>query len=398
MKNGWHRGLPARVWKATLADIVGNIHACQEAAKVKVVRAIFKRTESIKDKENRDAENYRLCYALKAHTWRNDKYLRRKMRQHYRRGHTDVDNQIVLDCQSYTWTLIKGQGWLAVQSREKGNRIMVPLNNNYPITGNIRLIIKDKVYVHYIAECKKAKPCGTKTMGVDKGYTEAFVDNEGQHHGEGLGKVLSKFSDKRKVVYQHRNKLLAVANKCKEHNPAKHDRIIKHNLGRQKLDKAKKKETAIVKDIVYKAAHSVFDKAGRLGAEDLTEPIKNTRPMTKDLTRQLSGWVKGILALALLMVSQRRGALLQLVNAAYSSQECSLCHGLGQRKGDTFKCMHCMVELDADQNAAGVMKHRLDCVEITRYMPYREVKKVLQEISQRLSLSRQGSSASESVG
>ena len=60
--------------------------------------------------------------------------------------------------------------------------------------------------------------------------------------------------------------------------------------------------------------------------------------------------------------------------------------------------MHCMVELDADQNAAGVMKHRLDCVEITRYMPYREVKKVLQEISQRLSLSRQGSSASESVG
>lgn len=53
IKNGWHRGLPARVWKATLADIVGNIHACQEAAKVKVVRSIFKRTESIKDKENR---------------------------------------------------------------------------------------------------------------------------------------------------------------------------------------------------------------------------------------------------------------------------------------------------------------------------------------------------------
>ncbi len=75
-------------------------------------------------------------------------------------------------------------------------------------------------------------PCGAATVGVDKGYTEAYTDNEGERHGEGLGNLLSAEGDHRKVKGQRRNQLRAVEQKHlaqgltrKAHN------IRKNNLG-----------------------------------------------------------------------------------------------------------------------------------------------------------------------
>jgi len=48
------------------------------------------------------------------------------------------------------------------------------------------------------------RPCGTRKIGVDKGYTEALTDSDGEHHGTGLGKLLTTESDHRKTKGRRR--------------------------------------------------------------------------------------------------------------------------------------------------------------------------------------------------
>lgn len=282
---GYDFNVIRRLWKATTLDVMGDIVAYREASKLSVKRAIF-------DRITDETERKRLFTLLKSGEWATDKYLSRKMRKTYRHGRTTVCNQIVLDANCYTWSLSNGRGWLSVMSLVKGKRIAIPLASNRPIRGNIRLIIdSDGVAVHHTCEADIGKPCGTQTIGIDKGYTEAFVDSDGDVHGNGLGKLLSAQSDRNKAVYQARNKLFQIAEKS---SPAKKARIVKNNLGRKKLERRKKRHDANVKKLIYTAVHRIVDKAKTVAVEDLTAVIKSTKRIGKDGKRRLSGWVKGL--------------------------------------------------------------------------------------------------------
>jgi len=381
--------IPARLWKATLADVWGDLTSHREASKVKVRKAIYKRTKN-------EQERKRLYTLLKTDAWNKDPYLCRLMRKYYKHGRTTVNNQIILDTDCYTTFSHNGKTWLKVMSLEKGKRIPIPLNTSIPPTKTLRLIFKNnKVEIHYSVDeeevCSK-KLCGSQTIGIDKGYTEAFTDSDGKHHGIGLGDLLSKKSDLLKVRYQRRNKLKALAEKY-TNNPKKRDNILKNNLGRKKLDSQKKRHTSNVRDLVFKAAHSIIDKAKVIAVEDLTSQIKSKRPRSRNQSRRLSAWVKGILAEAINQVSHRRGSTVVLVNAAYTSQVDSR-NGLllGFRSGDKFYCFDGAV-LDADQNGAQNTLARIDDPEIKLFTSYKEVKRILiRRTEQRLGLLNQDSS------
>lgn len=368
--------VPARLWKETLRDTFCDIVAYREASKVKVRKAIWKRTRDDED------ERKQLYTLLKRDEWLDDSYLRRMMRKHYKHGHTEVDNQIVLDSDCYTAFERDGQAWIKVMSLEYRKRIAIPLNTSRLPSGTLRLILRGgRVEVHYAVEAEEvcsARPAGEEIMGIDKGYTEVFTDSDGDVHGEGLGDLLSGESDYLKTKYQRRNKLRAIA----EAKPHKRDKILRKNLGRKKLDQRKRKHTARVRDKVFKAAHSVVDKAGTVACEDLTSPISG-RMYGKDHNRRLAGWVKGMMAEALEAVSQRRGSTLEIVNAAYTSQADSR-YGvlLGHRRGDAFYCYDGEV-LDADANAARNVLSRLYDDEIRLYTPYADVKNILLERTER---------------
>ena len=89
------------------------------------------------------------------------------------------------------------------------------------------------------------------------GYSEVFVDSDGEIHGEHLGEMLSIESDFLKTKYQRRNKLKAIA-EAKTH---KAKAIVENNLSRKKLDQRKRIHTKRVRDKVFKAVHSVVNKA-----------------------------------------------------------------------------------------------------------------------------------------
>ena len=367
MRAGHINDIPARLWKATLSDVIGDISTYRAAAIEKVKKAIFKKYS---DKETRK----NLCRALDNGDWVNNKYLRRMMRKYFKHGHTSVDNQIVLDTGCYTWFEHNGQGWLSVQGMEKGKRILIPLNTNYPVKGTIRLIVKDVIEVHHIVE-SEGRPCGTGILGLDKGFTEAFVDSDGVSHGLGLGAQIISHSDKVKPIYQNRSQLRAIAEK----NPQKSGNIQSNNLGRKKLNEKKRKHEAVLRDISHKAANTVFDKAECVVVEDLTSPIQSKKDFGKNQQRRLSAWVKGMMAEALENVSARRSASVVLVNAAYTSQTCSRCGSFGNRKGDAFYCTSCGVELHADQNAAKNVLSRRHDPQIGRWTNFKTVKSILIE-------------------
>ena len=383
--------VPARLWKETLRDTFADIVMYRESAKVKVRKAIYKRTED-------ESERKRLYTLLKSNRWLEDDYLRRMMRKYFKHGKTQVDNQIILDTGCYTAFERNGQAWIKVMGPERGKRIAIPLDTNRLPSGTLRLILRNgRIEVHYVVESDECctKPCGDKKIGIDKGYSEVFVDSDGLVHGDGLGEKLSAESDYLKTKYQFRNKLKAIA----EANPHKREAILKHNLGRKKLVKRKQKHTKQVRDKVFKAVHSVVDKGKIIACEDLSAQIKSQKQYRKDTFRRLSGWVKGLINEALQSVSQRRGSTLVFVNCAYTSQMDSR-YGvlLGHRNGEKFYCFDGVV-LDADENAARNILARKDDPEIQSWTPYKEVKSILlertEQFKQRLGLLKQDSSCNE---
>jgi len=379
LRDGWiankHiKNLPQRIWRATLSDTLDDVKASLEAAKEKAVRHIFR---NIDDHDKRKE----LLKKLKNDSvWINDSYLRRLMRKYWKHGKNQTFNQIVLEPGSYKCFSQNGKNYIEVISLKRGRRIAIPVGTNYSITGQIRLILREgQVEIHYTIDNTDERACGTIDLGIDKGYTEAFVDSEGEFYGQGLGEVLSKESDSLKKKYQRRNKIKAVLDKVEQKNPKKAKRIRKNNLGRKKLFQRKKKHQAKVKTIVFTAVNRVVDKAETIVCEDLTKTFKS-RSYGKNTNRRLSGWVKGLMARAIDIVASRRGSRVVKVNAAYTSQTCSQCGCRGNRTGDRFHCASgCGAVMQADLNAAVNVKARLDDKELPRWLPFQKVKQILLE-------------------
>ncbi len=374
----WH-GLPARLGKAALADALGDINAAREAAKVPVKKTIRHRTRGDK------AERERLYRLLKQNRWTEDPFLHRQMRKQWRGGRSHVTNQIVADADSYTTKVWHDRAWVYLQCLEHGQRMAIPLKGEYLPSGTLRILLRDngQVEIHHAVDEEQVcstRPCGQATVGVDKGYTEAYTDSGGERHGEGLGDLLSTESDHRKVKGTRRNHLRDTEQKHRaKGNHRKADAIQKNNLGNQKRDRRRTRHHKQVRDHLCQAAHTVVDKAGTIACEDLSAHMKSAPYRHRDTNRRLNGWVKGVMADTLISISRRRGSAPALVNPAYTSQVDSRTGLLqGTRRWDRFYCLDGVV-LDADVNAACNILARLYDEEITLYMPYRDVRALLAE-------------------
>ena len=371
-------GVLANAWKETVRDAVADIRASRESAKVNARRAV--------DKRCRDrAERRRLYTLLKADRWLEDRYLSRLMRRHYRRGRNHTHDQIVVRADQYrTFTLVEGGNvWLAVPGLERRRMVRIPLDTTVAPTGTLRMILRDnRVEVHYQIDAKtmrsSARPHGDRVVGVDKGYTEAFTDSDGKHHGDQLGELLAAESDHRKIKNARRAKIRAIAEKATaDGDLGKAVRIQTNNLGAVKRTRRHRRLESKTRTLIFRAAHAVVDKAGEVVAEDLSRPIPAHKKRGKKINRRLSAWTKGVEAEALANVSERRGSVLTLVNAAYTSQVAPCCGVLARRRGDRLHCTRCGVVWQADHAAAINIEHRKSDPDIGLYTPHTRVKQIL---------------------
>lgn len=360
--------VPARLWKETLRDVIDDIQARKAAGFRAVARKVYKRYGA--------KEGKKFCAGLRDGSWKKNPVMHRYVRKELPRGRTWVDNQIILDTQCYKHFVHGDQGWIEVAGLIPRKRIALPLSTIQPISGTIRLILRGKrVEVHHTVEVGELTGAKDHEVGVDKGYTEVFVDSDSEHHGTELGQMLTEESDHLKTKYQRRHKLQAIAKK----KPHKARRIQKNNLGRHKLNRRKLGHVSKVKTVVYTAAHKVAKKASVIVHEDLSISMKSKKQRGKNTNRRLAGWVKGMIQEALESVSQRYGVPLRSVNPAYTSQVCSCCGSLGERRGGQLYCTYlgCGVVTHDDVNAALNILARSRDAEIHLWMKASQVKSIL---------------------
>lgn len=360
----------------TTKDVVNDILTYKAAAKRKVRQAIAARTTD-------QAERKRRYALLKNDQWLDDPFLHRQMREHFRHGVSHTANQFIVRSDRHSSAVVDGRLVITIRiAKQYGGDIRLVTTSNgkhVNLTGaNLRVCVKNGfTEIHYATEKGAGRPHGEQALGIDKGYTEAFTDSDGDTHGAAFGAVLTAYSDAAAKTGKQRNQLHAVEKKHRAAGRiAKADRIRRCNLGRKKLNARRERTQRHLQTIAYQSAHSIVDKAALVVSEDLTSPIAS-KVQWKRYNRRMSGWAKGTLADALDSVCEQRGAEHVLVNAAYTSQMDSTTGLLqGTRVGDKFHRATGDV-LQADRNAALNVLARLADPEITRFMPYRDVKRVL---------------------
>ncbi|WP_370318359.1 zinc ribbon domain-containing protein [Actinoplanes sp. ATCC 53533] len=370
-------GVLANAWKETVRDAMAGIAASRAAAQLAVKRAVYRRTTD-------PAEHKRLFTALKSGRWADDPFLARLMRKYLARGHNRTRNQIVVRADQHnTRADESGRLWLAVPGLVQRKMIRIPLNTTVAPAGTLRLILRNnRVEIHYQIDAadmpSSQRPCGARAIGVDKGYTEALTDSDGNHHGRRLGKLLTAESDYRKAKGRARARLRSIANNAAARGDhGKADRIHRNNLGTMKRERRAARWEAQVRTETFTAVHQVVDKASTVVAEDLTKTFAGRKNFGRNTNRRLAAWTKGVIAEALTNVSQRRGSALVHVNAAYTSQACHRCGTLGNRSGDRFHCTWCRVVWQADVNAAINVLQRAADRDIGLHTPHRVVKQIL---------------------
>jgi len=374
----FYAGLPVdgTIRAETTKDIVNDVLTYKAAAMVKVRQAVAARTKD-------SVERKRLFTLLKKDEWLTDPFLHRQVRKHFRHGVSHTANQFVVRSDKHSSEVVNGYLVVTIRvARKYGGAIglvTTTSGKNVNLVGsNLRIIVKEGcAEIHYATDKGDGRVCGDRSIGVDKGYTEALTDSDGQAHGLAFGSVLTRYSDKTAVTNAHRNRLHALE---KKHRSAgrtdKAERIERCNLGRQKIDARRQKAQMHLRTIAFKAAHTIVDKAAVVVSEDLTSPIA-AKQQWKQFNRRMGSWAKGTLADALESVCTQRKARHVLVNAAYTSQMDSPTGWLqGRRVGDKFYRENGDV-LQADHNAALNVLARLGDSEITRFIPYKEVRRIL---------------------
>ena len=360
-------------WDKTASQVIDDIQMTHAAIREKVVRKIYARYS---EKTQRAA----LCNALKTKNYQENNVLHRWVRDASGRGHTQVDNHIVL-CHNNGCVV------------NRKNRITEVVFNGLPIegknnayekitlkfktgkvnlTGYATIIFHDDgvIRLHYPVKKQATINTNSEKIGVDKGYTEALYGSDNQVYGAGIGKIISEQSDWLKAKMQNRHKLHALYKKTG--NKA----IKRHNLGRKTLDKRVKATQAQLKSVIHRDVKKLFSKFGTVVSEDLSGKFKS-KSRGKNTNRKLSAWCKGEIHQALTEIADRTGSTIKVVNPAYTSQvDCLTGTLLGTRKGDCF-IRYTGEVLQADYNAAMNILSRDNDKDINRYMPYQEVKKIL---------------------
>lgn len=404
--------LPAKIWEWSVNDTMKAISAQQEATLVFLSREIWrkypmqttqqqrikwieenkgkKKGDSLKELKAQALELFPPCSIETARSRleelsrldpTKDKWLHRKFRAQYQRGHTFVRNQIVYQSQGYTCKRINRHSVeLQIQGLKHGKKIVLKLRCRHIIKGQIRVIRQEQgeLEVHCTRERILLLPEGkpTQKIGIDKGYTEGFYTSVGQVIAAGLGKLMTKKTERIAKTNRNRYRLRAFGENIKKHAPVKAAHILANNLGQKVKSRKLQREQETIKNFIRKDLRQTITSPVDIICEDLTQPIRGKK-QAKAINRKLNQWMKGEFLASLEKISLETGSTVSVVNPAYTSQTCSQTGTLlGRRDGDRF-IRYTGDVIQADLNAAINIRVRGQDNQITRYMRTSEVEAIL---------------------
>lgn len=311
-----------------------------------------------------------------------DKWLHRKFRFWYKRGHTNVRNQIVLHQQAYKCKRLSRR-IVAIEIKSIGVNLKV--KSRSIISGQIRIIRNEEnhfeIHSNRIRALPKFQAKPTKAIGIDKGYTEAFYTSDKKAISEGLGKLLTAKTKRITNTNRNRYRLRSLGEeyaKNKQRNKQKN--LDKHNLGYKVKSRKLQREKDTIRSFIRRDLRRKITEPLIICCEDLTQPIRG-KAQSKAVNCKLNQWMKGELQKSLEKLAQETGSVIRLVNPAYTSQLDSKSNTLlGRRDGDQF-IRYTGEVLQADHNASDNIRIRGTSFEkkITRFMSAKQVRRILIE-------------------
>ena len=250
--------------------------------------------------------------------------------------------------------------WISLSTIDKGKKIYVPLRSNTYFNSqdgdtcnSIQVnynnerktlsfsLVKEKEKRQYIPE--------TDRIGLDIGLNYICATNFGDLFGRSdrVLNVLKKYDHLITELARNRQK-----QRLKTRSP-KYDNLV--NNVREFL---KNEINRILNQIVK------LYKPGEIVVEGLLFQNIN---LSKRLNRILSNFGRNIFQKKLYSLFEEYGIVITEVNAAYTSQECSICHYVDKKNRKTrnsFSCRNCGKKLHADINASRTIFNRRSIKEL----------------------------------
>lgn len=171
-------------------------------------------------------------------------------------------------------------------------------------------------------------------IGCDFGLTDIVVTSDGvKHSADGLNKYR-----------EHRQK---VRSSIQRKGTRSSKRLLKRLSGKERTT------ATIINHTISKSIVQSAKMQGKgISVEDLTNIRFTSKRRNKKFKVKLGRWSFGQLRSFIDYKARLSGVKFVVVEPAYTSQTCSVCHSIGTRKNKSFTCTNCGNDMDADFNAA----------------------------------------------
>jgi len=171
-------------------------------------------------------------------------------------------------------------------------------------------------------------------IGCDFGLTDIVVTSDGvKHSADGLNKYR-----------EHRQK---VRSSIQRKGTRSSKRLLKRLSGKERTT------ATIINHTISKSIVQSAKMQGKgISVEDLTNIRFTSKRRNKKFRVKLGRWSFWQLRSFIDYKARLNGVKFVVVEPAYTSQTCSVCHSIGTRKNKSFTCTNCGNDMDADFNAA----------------------------------------------
>lgn len=263
-----------------------------------------------------------------------NQYLRRQVRRHIKKLHTDGADGFMVSGQAYRYD---DHGiYLAI--KEKRKRIFIPLtdNNRYTSQINIRIFPEEgNIVIHVPVETRvRQNDNYCNIVGLAMGIRNMFVTDQGNVYGE-------KFSE-----YQY-----ALADFVREGN-ARYRKNKGNNPGRKKYMAGRDKLEATLHTYINAEINRMLktEKPAVIYLPKL--PQSSRAGINKKINNSISMWQKGYVRSRLTQKCKEQSITLVEVFGKDISNECSQCGSIGKKTKDIFICNACGAKLSERENTA----------------------------------------------
>ena len=178
-------------------------------------------------------------------------------------------------------------------------------------------------------------------IGCDFGLNTLVATSDGINHS---AEWLNTYREHRQKI---RSSIQAKAATSKRSTKRNARKLLKRLSGKERTT------ATIINHTISKSIVQSAKMQGKgISVEDLTNIRFTSKRRNKKFRVKLGRWSFGQLRSFIDYKARLSGVKFVVVEPAYTSQTCSVCHSIGTRKNKSFTCTNCGNDMDADLNAA----------------------------------------------